>query len=478
VFWRKKKEKRTPAVKAKENVEALATALALAMLIRLFAIEAFIIPTGSMATTLYGNHITVKCPNCGDDVAIGTSTWRPTFREVRVVKAKCPRCGYEGEFCTDWLDGDRLCCPRCGYEWEQKVRGGRSGYAERLHITCPHCGWRFTHDLRPRNSHWGDMILVNKLIYVLRRPRRWEVVVFKWPRDTSKNYIKRLVGLPGERVRIWHGDVYVNGKIARKPRWARWALAKRVWAQNRDTLREKPPWQVLSGKWHLQKRAYRGGGDNDAIIAFSLPITDFTPYDDPEAESDDGNPVADTTVTFTVRARERGRRGWVVAVLGDPQQHVELRLGVGNATTRLYHNGTLVATCPFHISAGSSHSVEFSFVDMRAEVWVDGRRILRYDIDARHRTPDEVWVRLGFEHAEGTLTNISIYRDIFYYPDARSTTLLEGEEVKVSEDGFWVLGDNTRSSQDSRVWGEVPADNMMGRAFVVFWPPWRWQVIR
>ena len=179
------KKKKTKAVKAKENVEALATALALAMLIRLFAVEAFIIPTGSMATTLYGNHITVKCPNCGKEIALGTSVWRPTFHEVRCVRAKCPYCGYRGEVCTDWEDDSRLACPECGREWREEVQAGRRCFAVRLRLTCPYCGWRFAHDLRPQKSNWGDMILVNKLVYVLRRPRRWEVVVFKWPRDTS-----------------------------------------------------------------------------------------------------------------------------------------------------------------------------------------------------------------------------------------------------------------------------------------------------
>jgi len=478
LFLRRKKEKKSKAVKAKENVEALATALALAMLIRLFAVEAFIIPTGSMATTLYGNHITVRCPNCGENIALGTSNWRPSFHEVRCVRATCPKCGYRGEVCTDWVDGNRLCCPVCGREWEEEIEGGRRGYALRLHITCPRCGWRFAHDIRPRKTQWGDMILVNKLVYVLRRPRRWEVVVFKWPRDTSKNYIKRLVGLPGERIRIYHGDIYVNGRIARKPRWARWAVARRVWAQERDTLRNKPPWRVLSGRWDLKPGAYRGGDDKDALLSFALPVTDFMPYDDPEAEPEDGNPVGDMTLLFDVTARPRGNTGWVVAVLGDPAHHVELRLATGSGKTLLYHNGMKVAETDFCLEPEKRYHVEFSFVDMRAELYVNDRFILRHDIDAEHRTPETVWVRIGFEHAEGTLSKISLWRDIFYYPWANSTAQLEGEEIEVPNDGYFVLGDNTQSSQDSRVWGKVPCDNMMGRGFLVFWPPWRWKVIR
>ena len=43
----------------------------------------------------------------------------------------------------------------------------------------------------------GDRILVDKLVYDFAEPRRWDVVVFKYPEDGKTNYIKRLVGLPG-----------------------------------------------------------------------------------------------------------------------------------------------------------------------------------------------------------------------------------------------------------------------------------------
>ncbi|MBU0753941.1 MAG: signal peptidase I, partial [Planctomycetes bacterium] len=47
-----------------------------------------------------------------------------------------------------------------------------------------------------------DRILVNKFVYLIRDPERWEIVVFKYPLNQSENYIKRLVGLPGETIEI------------------------------------------------------------------------------------------------------------------------------------------------------------------------------------------------------------------------------------------------------------------------------------
>ncbi|MHC4472817.1 MAG: signal peptidase I [Planctomycetota bacterium] len=58
----------------------------------------------------------------------------------------------------------------------------------------------------------GDRVLVNKLTFAVRSPERGEVVVFRNPEDRTKNYIKRVVGLPGDRVEIRDGTLYLNGR--------------------------------------------------------------------------------------------------------------------------------------------------------------------------------------------------------------------------------------------------------------------------
>lgn len=60
------------------------------------------------------------------------------------------------------------------------------------------------------NFHDQQYIIIDKLSYRLRDPKRGEVIVFHPPNDPSQNYIKRIIGLPGETVRIDNGDVYVN----------------------------------------------------------------------------------------------------------------------------------------------------------------------------------------------------------------------------------------------------------------------------
>jgi len=58
----------------------------------------------------------------------------------------------------------------------------------------------------------GDKLFVNKFIYRYRNPERWEIIVFKEPEHNKKDFIKRLVGLPGEEVEIRNGFVYINGR--------------------------------------------------------------------------------------------------------------------------------------------------------------------------------------------------------------------------------------------------------------------------
>ena len=58
-----------------------------------------------------------------------------------------------------------------------------------------------------------ERIFVNKFVYRLESIERGDIVVFHYPRDPSKSYIKRVVGLEGDHIRIDDGRVLVNGKM-------------------------------------------------------------------------------------------------------------------------------------------------------------------------------------------------------------------------------------------------------------------------
>jgi len=62
-----------------------------------------------------------------------------------------------------------------------------------------------------------DRLFINKIAYRVGEIHPGDVVVFEYPRDHSKSYIKRVIALPGDRLRIDHGIVYVNGAALREP---------------------------------------------------------------------------------------------------------------------------------------------------------------------------------------------------------------------------------------------------------------------
>lgn len=206
----KKLRKEKEQTRIKETVEQILIAFILAFIFRAYVVEAFVIPTGSMAPTLLGAHLRYRCPDCG---------YRFTVNY-----------GAEGE-------GDDLFVPAAAV-----MRGRTNGrpdgkeYGRTYAIHCPNCGYRLPPTLPadPANDafappvQYGDRILVLKYLYLLHDPQAWDVVVFKnpsgqqdrngdWTPDYSQNYIKRLVGLPGETLMVLDGDIYAATAGTRDP---------------------------------------------------------------------------------------------------------------------------------------------------------------------------------------------------------------------------------------------------------------------
>ena len=180
------------------------------ILLRTFVLEGYLISTGSMAPGLLGFHRRIQCPSCQFDFAFGVS-------------------------------------------FDDSVESGPGVIHEpegaRRYATCPNCGQINIDVSGVPNSH-GDQLLVQKHVYDLRIPRRWEPVVFHNPASPGEAYVKRVVGLPGDRIRIINGDVYINDAIARKDfsqqQWMRIPVCDmRYLADNSDW---QFPWE-LDDSW-------------------------------------------------------------------------------------------------------------------------------------------------------------------------------------------------------------------------------------
>ncbi len=63
----------------------------------------------------------------------------------------------------------------------------------------------------------NQYVLVNKLAYLFHTPERGDVIVFHWPVDTTKDLIKRVIGLPGDVIVVDRTTVMVNGVVLKEP---------------------------------------------------------------------------------------------------------------------------------------------------------------------------------------------------------------------------------------------------------------------
>lgn len=67
------------------------------------------------------------------------------------------------------------------------------------------------------NFHDGDYIITDKVTYKVSEPKRGDVVVFKNPKDETQDFIKRIMGVPGDTINVKNGHVYLNGKLLEEP---------------------------------------------------------------------------------------------------------------------------------------------------------------------------------------------------------------------------------------------------------------------
>ncbi|NQU73111.1 MAG: signal peptidase I [Candidatus Omnitrophica bacterium] len=63
----------------------------------------------------------------------------------------------------------------------------------------------------------GDRILVNKFIYRFKKPERGDIIVFKYPEDMKKDFVKRLIATPEETIEIKDGNVYIDNQLVEDP---------------------------------------------------------------------------------------------------------------------------------------------------------------------------------------------------------------------------------------------------------------------
>lgn len=534
----------------KDTLESIVVALILAFVFRAFIVEAFVIPTGSMAPTLYGAHGTIVCEDCGVEFAYG-------------VRDLADQRGF-------------------GH-----VRANSGA-------VCPNCNHTNTH-LRVnddnRNREKGDRILVLKWPLDIGgswlEPARWDVIVFKDPADGVTNFIKRLVGLPNEVLSIIDGDAYTvstdvlsasalseldrirhekyelraglrrgrlrpvpadvldeldaNLTIARKTDRAQESLWFTVYDHDfpPQTLGENQPrWitgRAVETGWDTSRRTVRfegQGHDDDYITLAGKEIRATCAYN---IRGGRPVPVSDMRIRFvltpddakgviTIRLEKHDRVFWATL-------EMDGRLALLESPTLPGPDApTMAAATGEPFVPGRPVEVSFENVDYRLALHVGGDEVLAsgsdpsspayyapdvHELRRKHRTTS-VPPRIYGTGGSFTLTHLVLERDIHYFHDPafralslnwapRSGWASADSPILLRDDEYFMLGDNTTASKDSRLWdefgahltargeafqlGTVPRDQLIGKAFFVYWPSgfpiewlprvgnWNWSVI-
>lgn len=502
----------------KDTIVSLVIALAMALIFRAFVIEAFIIPTGSMAPTLMGAHLRFQSPESG--YAWAVEPWSYTDRGA--------------QFPQPVQRNVRVYDPMTGFE----VRG---------------------ESLRTRA---GDRVLVVKYLPPVFQPERFDVIVFKNPTNPRENFIKRLIGLAGEEVALIDGDVFTRDpgersadaagdasgdamahsswglagwRVARKPERVQRAVWQDVfdsrWTPADDTRDDRrwfvPPWvgDEKAG-WSIRnRRSYRFDRAERTRLEWDSqrwPIVDRYAYN--EDASSTGHPLSRLPVPARVKVYPVSDLRIAFGVEPDaPGLKLALRVDARGHAFQADIDGTAAAvrmrplpdesrpdpawtvvgsgTLARPLEPGRVTNVEFWHVDQSLQLWVDGRLVAAgpYDWAPNQRlvfstgyTLDQViaaWqdtrrnvllesdperlarVRLDFEGSAFTLHRVALQRDLHYQatdypPSIASRQNPRGQQpglathplqpLALGPDQFFACGDNSPKSEDGRMW--IPPD--------------------
>lgn len=315
--------------------------------------------------------------------------------------------------------------------------------------------------LGSREADIHDRVLVDKLVTMLRAPRRWEVMVFRFPFAETASYIKRLVGLPGETLSLQGGDVWVDGTIARKPDHVVDAVLKRIVVHDGDGIALAEHFVGGEGVAFAGTRAtfapdaerpmrlrhnvradYDDGYDPSwGIPVPPIPVREMVP--DLEVALD-ATLRPGAVLEIVLQADEADTVFTIPAQDAGTEARVEIRPRAGEMPRVLLADGARA------VPAGEAVHVVARVVDRRIVLQVDGEEWLRHDDDVsgpRAHEPRIANVTLGAAGG-AEVDGVDVRRDIFYTRKSRSGSAT----WTIPQDHYFMLGDNTQASLDARDW--------------------------
>ncbi|MBI4618205.1 MAG: signal peptidase I [Planctomycetes bacterium] len=330
----------------------------------------------------------------------------------------------------------------------------------------------------------GDRILVQKHIYNFRSPERWEVVVFKYPLNRAKNFIKRLIGKGGERIAIQCGDIFVDGVAAEKPESVQKALWVRVYGEGSRPPPRGATKPALSGE---REDLGDGGIEIDRLETDrgpELPVVSIqADLVLANVQGDQRAPIIDAVpdVRLSMKLRVDEGEGGVRFVLQskhlrdkeydlDSRRETRIRyvfdleVDGGDDESRLscerapadegpWKEAAEPITSSFLLAREREYQVEVVRLDGRAWLAVDGERVLSVEGPVRYEDapPTCRACEVGFApyRAKIEASELALDRDNYW---TNTGLLSRGQEIEIPRGRYLFLGDNSTSSHDGRLW--------------------------
>jgi signal peptidase I len=304
-----------------------------------------------------------------------------------------------------------------------------------------------------------DRVLADKLTTMLRPPRRWEVMIFRFPNDERALYVKRLVGLPGEKLEILGGDLWADGKIARKPDPVLDSVLKDVFRRRDGGLDLVSAFDAGPGVTLSGPRADFAPDATGELVLRNSVRDDFLHGYDPDwgMSAHDGDPnsyaVADLEVSCDVVLAEQAK---VTISIDSDEGTATFEAGRWSdrfddlwAHVSGFHVDVKTDKETVTVPLNESFRVVARHVDHELVLCLDGNELLRApddDSGPRSDRPRTAKVRIALQGG-GSVSDVRIRRDIFY------TRPRTGPSSWDIPDGHYMaLGDNTQGSLDGRGW--------------------------